>query len=107
MSDVVILTTKLKEERDYWITKLSREIGASSLPLDFTRPAAYTEQQASVEITLPVAVGQRLEKMTGNSPFLLYTILMASLKACLYKYTGSSTIVVGSPAYRRDEETNE
>ena len=107
MSNVVILTTKLKEERDYWLTKLSREIGASSLPLDFSRPAVYAEERAVVDVTLAAGVSQRLEKMTGNSPFLLYTMLMASLKACLHKYTGSSTIVVGSPAYRRDEETNE
>ena len=106
MSDVVILTTKLKEERDYWLTKLSREIGASSLPLDFNRSKVYAEKRAAVDVSLPAAVSQRLEKMTGNSPFLLYTILMAALKACLHKYTGSSTIVVGSPAYRRDEETN-
>lgn len=106
MSDVVILTTKLKEERDYWITKLSREIGASSLPLDFNRSRVYAEKKATVDINLPADALQRLTKMTGNSPFLLYTILMAALKTCLHKYTGSSTIVVGSPAYRRDDETN-
>lgn len=106
MSEVVILTTKLKEERDYWLTKLSREIGASSLPLDFNRSKIYAEKRTAFDISLPADVSQRLTKMTGNSPFLLYTMLMAALKACLHKYTGSSTIVVGSPAYRREEETN-
>jgi amino acid adenylation domain-containing protein len=106
MSDVVILTTKLKEERDYWLTKLSREIGASSLPLDFNRSKIYAEKRTAFDISLPAEVSQGLTKMTGNSPFLLYTMLMAALKACLHKYTGSSTIVVGSPAYRREEETN-
>ena len=40
----------------------------------------------------------RLARLTNGSPFLLYATLMSVLKICLHKYTGSGTIVVGSPA---------
>jgi amino acid adenylation domain-containing protein len=33
-----------------------------------------------------------------NSSFSLYATMMAALKVCLHKYTGSNTLVVGSPA---------
>jgi non-ribosomal peptide synthetase component F len=41
---------------------------------------------------------RRLTLLTNGSPFLLYATLMSVLKICLHKYTGSGTIVVGSPA---------
>jgi amino acid adenylation domain-containing protein len=43
-------------------------------------------------------VDQKLKKLTGGSPFLLYTALLTALKVCLHKYGGSDVVAVGSPA---------
>ena len=100
MSTPAILTTRLKEERDYWVSRVSGEIGNSNLALDFKRLKVYSKKNETAEIELPAEVAQRLVAFTNDSPFLIYTTLMAALKICLHHYTGSGTIVVGSPSYR-------
>jgi hypothetical protein len=42
--------------------------------------------------------------MTSNEPFLIYTVLMASLKVCIYRYINSTSILVKSPL--RKDDTN-
>jgi len=100
----MILTPKLRQERDYWIARLSTEIGTSNLTLDYKRSKVYSAKRDSFEVRLPAEVSTKMMKMAGDSSFLLYTILMAALKICLYKYSGSETIVVGSPAHKSEGE---
>ena len=93
----VIFDAELVEERDYWIRNLSRGIGTSYLKLDYERQRSSSTDRDSVEVLIPVAVQQNLKRLTGGSPFLLYTALLAALKVCLHKYSGSDVIAVGSP----------
>ncbi|MGB9182072.1 MAG: AMP-binding protein, partial [Pyrinomonadaceae bacterium] len=100
-----VFDSKLKEARDYWIKKLSREIEPSTLRTDFDRPADETSEAQTFRVTLPEDLSHKLARLTGDSPFLLYTALMAALKVCLHKYTGSDLIVVGSPARRKENDS--
>lgn len=97
-SERVILNRKLKEERDYWIKRLSPKIGNSNLPSDFRRSKVYSNKKDSVEVKLVGAPYHKLIKLTDSSSFLLYTTLLTVLNICLHKYTGSNLVVVGSPA---------
>jgi amino acid adenylation domain-containing protein len=92
---------KAKEERDYWVGKLSRELGPSGVPLDYSRAGGAAQRDGSDEITFPDDLTAKLDGVAGNSPLLLYTTLLTALKVCLHKYTGGNPIVVGSPARRR------
>jgi len=100
MSQALILTTKLQEERDYWTARLARELTGASISTDLPRSKVYSLRQASVNFRLEDEAARRLTSLTGGSPFLIYTTLLAALKICLYKYSGSRAIVVGSPAHR-------
>ncbi|HVF90480.1 MAG TPA: amino acid adenylation domain-containing protein, partial [Blastocatellia bacterium] len=101
-SKIPILDRKMKEDRDYWINRLSTELEPSSLRLDFERPALEGKEAEALELSLPDSVYRKLARISGNSPELFYAVLLASLKACLYKYTGSASIVVGAPSRRSD-----
>ena len=102
MPKLVILTTKLKEERDYWLAKLSGEQGAANLPLDFGRSKVYSRKRETVEFTIGGELYRQLVNLVSDSSFLIYTALMTAMKVCLHKYVGSSRIAVGSPALRGD-----
>ncbi|MEW6736579.1 MAG: amino acid adenylation domain-containing protein, partial [Acidobacteriota bacterium] len=91
------LDLQLNQDMQYWVEKLSKVIGRSNLNLDHHRPAIYSGNKNSVELDISGELYDKLSSITGNRSFLIYTILMAVLKICLYKYTGSTTIVVGSP----------
>lgn len=102
-----IFDETLRAERDYWIERLSGEREPSSLRLDFERPEEFSGDRSAVEIALPDDMFRTMIRMSNNSHFLCYTILLAALKVCLQKYTGSRSIVVGSPSRRVDGEPDE
>jgi amino acid adenylation domain-containing protein/FkbM family methyltransferase len=97
-SKIVIFDEKLIEERDYWISRLSRDTEPSNLWLDYQRPGAYSGKKGSAPLVIGGELHSKLNGLAGNGPFLLYTTLMVVLKTCLYKYTANSSIAVGSPA---------
>jgi amino acid adenylation domain-containing protein len=101
-SDIVVFDKKLKEEREYWLGKLSAELPPSGLQPDYTRPADSVSETADLELRFPPELSRKLLKLTGNSSFLLYTSLLATFNVCLSKYVGQPTVVVGSPALKDD-----
>ena len=102
-SKTLTFDRELLEERDYWVEKLSHRDGSASLRLDHDRTASEGSEIGVVEINLPDALIAKLAKITGDSPFLVNAVLMATLKICLHKYTGSTTVTVGTPCRQRDE----
>src|SRR5712691_8913343 len=99
---IPIFDRESKEERDYWRARLSRGISLSNLRLDYPRPALYSSGRESVTLKLSDELVGKLTRITGDSPFLIYAALLAALKICLHKYTGSTSIVTGSPCRQKD-----
>jgi len=104
-SGVDILEREAIEARTYWAKRLPEKIEESNLILDFVRPPFYSGELGRVEFRIENVTFAKLNKLTGNGPFLLYTTLMAALKVCLYKYTGNKSIVVGSPPLNEGNES--
>ncbi|HYG80159.1 MAG TPA: amino acid adenylation domain-containing protein, partial [Pyrinomonadaceae bacterium] len=105
MTETLVFTPDLKEERDYWLARLSRELVRANLPLDERRSKVAPRRRESVAVEFDEATRRALSKLTGGSPFLLNAALVAALKVCLYKYAGGGLLVVGSPAARPEEGT--
>src|SRR5829696_8820488 len=98
-----LFDSRLKEQKDFWVKKLSHEIGFSGLRLDHNRSSIFLGDKDRIELPLAAETHQKLLRLTGSSPILIYSTLMAVLKVCLSKYSGSSSIVVGSPSRNNDE----
>jgi amino acid adenylation domain-containing protein len=97
-SETLIYGRQLREERDYWLERLSRDRTRSSLPADHPRPARRPLRSGRIAMEVPEDVSHGLRTLTGNGPFLSYTTLSATLQVCLARYAGSSAILLGSPA---------
>jgi amino acid adenylation domain-containing protein len=93
---------KLKEEREYWLNRLSGGIESVNLRADFERPSTYQARTDLVKVSPPDQLQTELMRVTAGSPLLIYTALVAAVKVCLHKYTGSKAIVVGSPSLLQD-----
>jgi amino acid adenylation domain-containing protein len=104
---VAIFGKESKEEQEFWVEKLSQVSGSSNLIPDYERPPVYSSSNDSLQISLPEELNRKLCKLTNDSLFLLYTTLLAGLKICLHRYTGSDSIVVGSPARIKPEEATQ
>jgi hypothetical protein len=99
-SEIVVFDTKLKEERDFWISRLSSVKARAGLLPDFKRPTHDSGARAVIEISIGGELFRELDALTGGSPFLLYAALMAAMKVCLFKHSGHDVITVGSPALK-------
>ncbi|MGB8507378.1 MAG: amino acid adenylation domain-containing protein, partial [Pyrinomonadaceae bacterium] len=106
-SRILVLDRELVGEQQYWTNRLSREPGVSNLRLDGERTDEGTGATALTGIIVDESVAAPLRRLTGGGPFLTYTTLMTALKVCLHRYTGESTVVVGSPALKSEEEDDE
>ncbi len=104
---VPTFSRKSKEARDFWIKKLQGKTEPTNLRLDFERPSSYSSERETVEVVVSEDLAAKLASLTGDSPFLNYTAMLAALKICLHKYTGSASIVVGSPTRLKDETADQ
>ncbi len=103
--EILIFDQQLLEQRRYWADRLSDLAPAARLKPIAPGSLAETVNRDAITFNLPQELCSRLETLTGGSPFLLYTALLAALKVCLYKYTHDSTVVVGSPGRKRGDAT--
>src|SRR5947207_547731 len=100
---IAFFSKELKEEKEYWLHKLSPESGSSYLLLDHERPSVYSPHDESVEVCLPAESVSKLARLSNGSALLTYTVLLTALKVCLHKYSGKTAVAVGSPARKRSD----
>jgi len=85
-----------KEEREYWLEKLSAEIPLSGVACDLQpgaeRLPGLCRRRLSPDLT------RQLDRLCGGSDFLLYAMLLAAVKLCLMRYSGNRIIAVASPS---------
>jgi amino acid adenylation domain-containing protein len=101
MAETAVREHAPEDQREYWLKKLSIEREHSGLIVDYKRAGGNVPQTESVEVALPVDLVHELDRVAANSPFLVYTVLLTALKICLHKYSGTNTIIVGSPARKK------
>ncbi|HID54502.1 MAG TPA: amino acid adenylation domain-containing protein, partial [Anaerolineae bacterium] len=91
----------LESQLAYWREKLGDQPPVLELPTNRPRPAVQTSRGATVSHTLPpdlmTAVNQ-LCRETGVTQFML---LLAAFQVLLYRYSGQTTVNVGSPIANR------
>src|SRR5215475_6867352 len=100
-SETIIFDSKLIEEKEYWIEKLSDVGEVSNLIADFDRQPELAAGKDIVRTAIAGGLFQQLVKLADNSPFLIYVTLATSMKICLWKYTGSGIITIGSPCLQQ------
>jgi amino acid adenylation domain-containing protein len=104
-ANLKFLDEKLAEAKAYWMEKLSGSSAASGLMLDFERPAIRNDHRESLDIRIARETQEKLLKVCGGSEPLVLTILVATLKVCIFKYTSVEDVIVGTPIHERYKET--
>ena len=92
----------LESQLAYWRRQLAGPLPVLELPCDRSRPAIQTFNGALRWFRVPKSVSQDLEALShreGATPFMT---LLAAFKVLLYRYTGQTDLVVGSPIANRN-----
>ncbi|AHJ31215.1 non-ribosomal peptide synthetase [Nodularia spumigena CS-584] len=92
----------LQSQLSYWEQQLKDAPAVLSLPTDRPRPAVQTLVGATHEFALSVELTDKLIKLSQNQGYTLFMTLLAAYDTLLYRYTGQSDILVGSPIANRD-----
>ncbi|HET6978722.1 MAG TPA: amino acid adenylation domain-containing protein [Pyrinomonadaceae bacterium] len=97
----------LENQLAYWRKQLDGAPPALNLPTDHPRPAIQSHRGATQVINLAPAVAQALKELSRQENATLFMTLLAGFKALLYRYTGQTDIVVGTPVAARNQAETE
>lgn len=97
-----MLTADAGIHRQFWINEFKDGVPVLELPTDFPRPAIKTYNGAKVHGVLPAELTRQLHAFNQKQGVSSFVSLMAAVNALLYRYTGQTDIVLGSPIAGRD-----
>ena len=92
----------LQSQLNYWQQQLKDAPALLSLPTDRPRPAVQTFAGAYQQFALSQELTQKLTQLSQQQGVTLFMTLLAAYDTLLYRYTGQSDILVGSPIANRD-----
>lgn len=91
----------MQNDLAYWQTQLADAPPYLELPLDHSRPEALSQAGALHVHTLPSDLVARLKQLSQSANATLFMTLLAAFKVLLYRYSGQTDIIVGSPVAGR------
>ncbi|WP_448032947.1 non-ribosomal peptide synthase/polyketide synthase [Bradyrhizobium liaoningense] len=90
---------------EYWTKRLA-DPAVLQLPIDRARPAVPDLAGSARRVQLDPALADGLRTLARRHRTTLFTVMLASFKLLLYRYTGQSDINIGVPvANRHRDET--
>jgi amino acid adenylation domain-containing protein len=91
----------LQAQVAYWKEQLAGAPALLALPTDRPRPTAQTFLGAKLLFRVPSALTEELVALGQGERATLFMTLLAAWKLLLYRYSGQSDIVVGTPIANR------
>ncbi|ACU60866.1 non-ribosomal peptide synthetase [Chitinophaga pinensis] len=96
--------SQLETAAAYWRNQFADSIPVLDLPADHPRPAVKRYEGRTLRMELNKEQLEGLYEVGRRNEASLYMTLLASVKGLLYRYTGQSDIVIGSPVAGRSHE---
>ena len=93
-----------EKEREYWLNKLSGELEKTSFPPDFKTTGVGGKKLDTISFKLPRDLFKRLMTVSNRSDSRLHMLLITGLNILLYKYTGHTDIIIGTPIDKQEVE---
>jgi amino acid adenylation domain-containing protein/non-ribosomal peptide synthase protein (TIGR01720 family) len=92
----------LELQLNYWRKQLASIPDQLELPLDRPRPAVQSFRGATESITLSREATEKLRALSYRQGSTIYMCLLAIFQTLLYRYSGQTDIVTGSPIANRN-----
>ncbi len=92
----------LETQLNYWQQELDGAPELLQLPTDHPRPPVQTYRGATQNFSLNTDLTQKLQTLSRESGTTLFMTLQAAFATLLYRYSGKSDILIGSPIANRN-----
>jgi amino acid adenylation domain-containing protein len=89
---------------DYWKVQLANAPELLQLPTDYPRPPQESFQGARIPLEIDANLTQQLRQLSQKQGTTLYMILLAAFQVLMYRYSGQTDVVVGSPIANRNRQ---
>lgn len=86
---------------NFWKEKLSGEIQTLDLPTDYSRPAFQKFQGDSINFEISDELTEKLEHLARKNQVTFFSLLLASYRIFLAKYSGQNDFLIGVPNANR------
>ncbi|URN93633.1 MAG: amino acid adenylation domain-containing protein [Candidatus Pristimantibacillus lignocellulolyticus] len=94
----------LNYHQSYWLNKFQGELPVLELPVDKPRPPVKSSNGSHMIQPLPDGFYHRLQQWCKEEEVTIYTLTLATYAVLLYRYTGQTDIIIGSPVANRGRE---
>ena len=92
----------LESHLNYWQQQLADVPTLLELPTDRPRPAVQSFDGASYQSVIPIKLAEAIDKLTQQEGVTLFMTLLAAFDVLLYRYTGQTDVLIGSPIANRN-----
>lgn len=92
---------------EYWAARLGDDLAVTRLTTDFPRPEVQSFSGATHDINIPGDLTARLRGVGADCGASLFSVLLTAFDVLIYRYTGQSDILVGSPFANRTRPETE
>ncbi|MBN3925209.1 non-ribosomal peptide synthetase [Nostoc sp. NMS4] len=92
----------LASQMEYWKQQLSGDLPVLELPISKPRPKQQTFAGKKQTFTLSLALTNELKALSQKQGVTLFMTLLAAFQTLLYRYSGQTDILVGSPIANRN-----
>ncbi|MDF0668421.1 MAG: amino acid adenylation domain-containing protein [Nitrospira sp.] len=92
---------RLDRQVDYWKERLAGGLEPLNLPVDHARPPVQTSRGASLTLSLSPELSSAMIELSQREGVTLFMTLLAGFYALLFRYTGRTDLIVGSPIANR------
>jgi len=104
VEDVKERSAKIK---DYWMEKLSGNLIISQITADnIVGDSEKNLKKDYLEFCIPEKVGKFINKISRESYYGIYMVLLTGVNYLLYKYTDNQDIILGAPMFNGDNNLN-
>ncbi|MBA2283897.1 MAG: amino acid adenylation domain-containing protein, partial [Ktedonobacteraceae bacterium] len=89
------------QQMRYWRQQLEHAPTLLELPADFSRPALQSFQGAAEMFTLSPELTKKIHLLGQQTGTTVFMVLLATFDVLLYRYTGQTDLIVGTPIANR------
>ena len=90
-----------QNQLNYWQKQLAAAPALLDLPTDYPRPLQQSFQGDRIKCILSPELSQGLNKLSREKGVTLFMTLLTAFQTLLYRYTGQTDILVGTPIANR------
>ena len=98
------VASQLGREEEYWLAKFSGELVKTAFPHDQYLGGSTDRRMETFLFSIEGRLLEQILKLSNGSNPKIHIILIAALLVLLYKYTGNTDVIIGTPIYKQEIE---